>query len=231
MGPPYQRSMRARAIDVGPGSRMPLSASAICSRVNQRTSRISSPSGTPDGRGAHRDPRLEPEHERGRERPGLARDVARILDQHARLLVDLADHGRLERLPRLHESGEQRDSAGPPTSRWSPSRMRSSCVGDRDDDRGVGAREVLLPGRRVDAHPAGLRRRRSRAPVRGENADASCQLARASASVKMPGIAVVEQRPEPPEVAPVAADDARSRRRRTTIARRSACRPVHRARG
>ena len=79
---------------------------ATCSRVNQPASAISTLSGRTSSGAVG--PGGEAEHQRGRERPGLAGHVAHVVDDDADLFEHLADHRRLERLPRLDEPGQGR---------------------------------------------------------------------------------------------------------------------------
>src|SRR5207248_5823593 len=54
----------------------------------------------------------EGDHQRMRERPRLAREVADVRDAHADLLLHLAREALLERLTRLDEAGERAVHAG-----------------------------------------------------------------------------------------------------------------------
>ncbi len=105
-------------------------------------------------------PRGEPEHQRVRERPRLARDVPNVGQLDADLFAHLAMHRLLERLPRLDEPGEaavhrHREQA-------SASEEGLGAVGaialDEHDDRGC------EPGKRAEA----AMRAASRALVRRE---------------------------------------------------------------
>ncbi len=75
-GPPYQCSTSERQIEMPPGSTMvPASASArICARVNHRASWISRPSTAIAPWSRRPD---DPQHQAGRQRPGLVAEVAR----------------------------------------------------------------------------------------------------------------------------------------------------------
>src|SRR5687767_3639286 len=85
--------------------------------------------------------RLEAEHQRGGERPGLRRDVARARDRDAGFLAHFAHDRLLERLPRLDEARERRVALLGP--RGLPAEQTALAVRDERDDRGVGPREVL----------------------------------------------------------------------------------------
>ena len=83
--------------------------------------------------------RLEPDHQRVRERPRLAGDVPHLAQLHPHLLAHLAVHGLLHRLPRLHEPGDaavhrHREGAA-------PSEQRLLAALDQGDDGGRQARE------------------------------------------------------------------------------------------
>src|SRR4051794_15911366 len=52
------------------------------------------------------DPRLEAQHQRGRERPRLAAAIDDVVDHDAGLLMHLPHDRMLQRLPRLDEAGE-----------------------------------------------------------------------------------------------------------------------------
>jgi O-acetylserine/cysteine efflux transporter len=82
----------------------------------------------------------EPEHQGRRKRPRLRADIAGSGREDPGLLVYLAHHGLLRRLPRRHEPGQQRVAArrpARPAAEQQPVLMR-----DEHDHHGVGAREV-----------------------------------------------------------------------------------------
>ena len=108
-----QRSRSVRAIAaLGGGrkdaSRSPASAPAISSRVNQRAS--SSSVGV-DGQRVAVGLGVAADHQRRREGPRLAGDIADVADPDAGFLVELARDGRLERFADLDEAGERRIAA------------------------------------------------------------------------------------------------------------------------
>ena len=100
--------MMCRAIETGGGSARGPAPARSSSRVNQRASSISS--GSAQGVVAL-DAGDEAEHQRLRERPRLAADVADVGDPQADLLGDLPGDRRLGRLPRLDEPGQDREPA------------------------------------------------------------------------------------------------------------------------
>ena len=133
--------------------------------MNQRASSISSGSSTQGV--AALGARDEAEHQRLRERPRLAADVADVGDPQPDLLGHLAGDGRLGGLPRLDEPGQDREPAGRP-DRLPAEHHAVAAVVDEHDHGGVGAREELRAGRRVALHPAGPLDRRRRAGQRAE---------------------------------------------------------------
>ncbi len=165
-------------------------------------SRISAPSGVSVLVRLGVDLRGEAEHERGRERPRLAAEVDGVGDAHARLLEDLADHGGLERLARLDESGEQREPVA------LPERVRAeqdAVVGIRDphDDGGVGAREHLRArtrGRAAPSRPSRLTVGATRAAARTRGC--ACQFRMPSASVSRPASRSLSRVPTSAQVRP-----------------------------
>src|SRR4051794_23269611 len=112
-------------------------------------------------------PGHEAQHQRLRERPGLAGDVADVGDGDPDLLGDLPGHRRLGRLPRLHEPGQDRNPPRRP-HRLAAQHAPVAAVVDQHDHRGVGAREDLDAALRVALHPAGALDRRPCAGDRGE---------------------------------------------------------------
>jgi hypothetical protein len=78
---------------------------------------------------------VEADHERVREGPLLAPEVADVLHLAAHLLADLARHGLLQRLADLHEAGQcaeerQRDCAPRARSASSPRRTSTITAGE-----------------------------------------------------------------------------------------------------
>ena len=167
-GPPYQRSSSQLAIDVPPGREISSAASASSARVNQRSSRISTPSG--DGgrrRGAVGDAGGESEHQARGQRPRLRAAVLDAVDVHAGLLADLAHDRGLERFARLDESGEQREAVLLP-ERVGAEEHPVVVIGHEHDHGGIGAREeqVVLPV--AAARPSRLHHGRRRPATRAE---------------------------------------------------------------
>ena len=100
-GDRHRRRQRRRAVAARSSSRVNQRASSISRRVeHERVGAVGA--------------RDEAEHERLRERPRLAADVADVGDPQPDLLGDLAGDRRLGRLPRLDEAGEDREPAGRP---------------------------------------------------------------------------------------------------------------------
>ncbi len=124
-------------------------ASASSSRVNQRSSRISTPSGAADDGAAPSATRaVNPSMRLAGSGHGCEPTYSTRSTSDAGLLADLADDRGLERLARLDESGEQREAV------LLPERVRAEqhpvvVVGHEHDHRGVGAREErgCPPGR------------------------------------------------------------------------------------
>ena len=143
----YQSLISRCAIDAEPGSSRspsPASPAPISARSNQRTARISSPSGF--GRVVIGRDREEPEHEGARVRPRLRAAVLNVDRVHPGLLAHLADDRMFERLPRLDEPGEAREAVvRPQRVRAEQQPIGVPRAGDRDDHRRIGAREVLAP--------------------------------------------------------------------------------------
>ena len=109
---------------------------------------------------------LEPDHQRVRERPRLAGDVAHVGDLHPDLLAHLAVHGLLHRLARLDEPGDaavHRHREG--TAR--ASRASLAALDERDDRRRQ-AREGEQAARRAAAGPLARRRLGGRAAATAE---------------------------------------------------------------
>src|SRR4051794_26316452 len=109
----------------------------------------------------------EAEHQRLRERPRLAGDVADVGDGDPDLLGDLPDHGRLGRLPGFDEAGQDGEPARRP-DRLTAEHAAVTAVVDQHDHRGVRPREDLGAAHRVSLDPAGPLDRRRSAGERGE---------------------------------------------------------------
>src|SRR5579884_1147021 len=92
------------------------------------------------------------EHQRRREWPGLACDIAYIADPDSRLLKELAGDRRLEIFADLDEPGERRIAAR--RILWLPSKWEPAVMlGEHDHDR-VDARKMLRGARRATPRPA-----------------------------------------------------------------------------
>src|SRR3954468_3072617 len=86
--------------------------------------------------------RREAQHQRRRERPGLAAAIDDVVDGDAALLADLADDRLLQRLPRLDETGQRRVATARP-ARLPSEQAAVTTVVNEDDDGWVGPREVV----------------------------------------------------------------------------------------
>ena len=133
------------------------------SRSNQRASAISS--------GSMRDllaQRLgqQPHHQGRWKRPGLRGEIAHPPDANARFLEDLAPHRLLDRLARLHESGE----AGEPGADPPPTAAEQAALAldrEHDHDR-VDARIMVRPAIRAAPPPSGRVDRARRPALRAK---------------------------------------------------------------
>ena len=94
---------------------------------------------------------LEPDHQRVRERPRLAGDVAHVGDRHADLLAHLAVDGLLHRLAGLHEAGDA--AVHRHRERAAASQQRLAVALDERDHRRRQAWEREQPARRAPPRP------------------------------------------------------------------------------
>src|SRR5690606_16001310 len=100
--------------------------------------------------------RLAPaaDHQRMRERPGLARDITDAPDTDAHLLHDLAAHRGFDVVAGLDEAGEHRIHAVP-----EPRLMREQATVAmlyQHDHRRIEAREMAVPARPAMPPPAAV---------------------------------------------------------------------------
>ena len=93
------------------------------------------------------------DHQRARERPGLAGDVAHVADGDARFLHQLARHRLLDRFAGLDEAGQRRIAARR-ILRLAGEQDAAVMLGEHDHDR-IDAREMLGAAIRAFAAPAG----------------------------------------------------------------------------
>ena len=131
------------------------SAARSSARVTHMASAISPSAGSSGAVGSAT--RVEADHQRARERPGLAAQVADVGDRDADLLVHLAGHARLQRLAGLDEPGQHREPARRPDRLRGRSSTRSRAVVHQADHRRVGARVLLVAVRLAEPVPAGVR--------------------------------------------------------------------------
>ena len=150
---------------------------------------------------------LEPDHQRVRERPRLAGDVAHVGDRHADLLAHLAVHGLLHRLARLDEAGDA--AVHRHRERAAASEQRLAVALDERDHRRRQAREGEQPARRDSAAPAP--RPSARSACRTDRRTAWCGPSRRAAR---PDRRASSARRRPGRRAPSAAAARRARRRR-----------------
>src|SRR5438874_7643969 len=107
----------------------------------------------------------ERDHQRMRERPRLAREVADAADAHADFLLHLAREALLERLARLDEAGERAVHAGRKVRAARQQQLVLALISPMNE-RHHGGREARIGGelaRRADARPLLLFRLRARA--------------------------------------------------------------------
>ena len=146
-----RRPAAAVASPPRPPSRPPPGHARSSARVTHIASAIS-PSAGRNGAPASASG-LEADHQRARERPGLAAQVRDVADGDADLLVDLPQHAGLQRLPRLDEPGEHREPPlGPHRLAGEQDAVRA--VVHQADHRRIGAGVVLVAVRLADPVPA-----------------------------------------------------------------------------
>ena len=100
------------------------------------------------------------DHQRGGERPGLARMIGDAADRDAGLLLHLAPHRLLDRLARLQEAGERRIHAG--REARLPAEQAALAVDRQHDHHRIDARKNLdrRRRRRCGCTPPPLQRER-----------------------------------------------------------------------
>ena len=176
-----------------PGSSSPAAsvraaARATSSRVNQPASAIST------GVDVHRriavEPSDEADHQRRRERPGLAGDVAHVGHPDADLLAHLAGHRPLERLARLDEAGQRGEPPLAPGLAAAEQAPVTAVVDEHDHGR-VGAGKVLAAVVGADPRPAGLGLDGRSRRTSGSACAGWCHCSSATAEVSRAGIQVV----------------------------------------
>ncbi|CCI53738.1 hypothetical protein BN13_460004 [Nostocoides jenkinsii Ben 74] len=106
-------------------------------------------------------PGLEPEHERGGERPRLIAQITDLTTSHPHFLEHLARHGHRQGLAWFYETSQHRQPPRRPT-RVPCQKQAVVRVQDRHDHRRVSPWEVLAGIGRAGARPAGVRRNRRR---------------------------------------------------------------------